>query len=469
MSDLAAPAADAAPVRTAMDRRAWSWALYEFGRNPYVVLCTIYIFAPFVATVFIGDPVQGQIFVASASKFAGLVVAVTAPFLGAAADGVGARKPLLATLTGALIACMGLLWFAAPDGSGLDATQLFALMMALGVLFAWSETIHNAMLPGAAGAHVAETSGAGLALGNAASVLLLTVVLLFLAMPGRIDFPFVADAPALGLDPALNEPERFVGPLVAMWFAVFALPLFLFVPDLERTGIKAGAAIGGAFAAVWRTVREVARTRDLGLFLLARMLYADGKTALLIFGGVYAAGVMQWGMAEMAAQGIWLSIWATLGGFLAGPMDRALGPRNSVILALTVTLAAMAVQIGTTPTTLLYVIEVGDAPVWNGPLFTTLPELFYMGVTSLIAVFVTSCYASSRTLLVALAPPDRIASLFGLYALSGTATVWAGPLLVELFTRTFQSQQAGMAGVAILLVSGLLLLLTVRAPRLGST
>ena len=71
---------------TKMDRSGFSWALFEGGRNPYVILCTIYILAPYIATTVFSDPVEGQAAIASWHKIGGLIVAVTAPLLGAIAD-----------------------------------------------------------------------------------------------------------------------------------------------------------------------------------------------------------------------------------------------------------------------------------------------------------------------------------------------------------------------------------------------
>jgi MFS transporter, UMF1 family len=448
-----------------LSRSAWSWAMFEWARNPYVILVTIYVFAPYVATVLFSNPVEGQVFVAGANKTSGIIVALTVPFLGAAMDAMGRRKPAIALIAGVMSVLMCLLWFAAPGGQGMGLTQLFIVIMVIGILFNWSEALHNAMLPAAAGDKIAETSGAGLALGNAASVLLLFVILVWFALPGKVDLPLVPDAPAFGLDTSRNEAERLVGPVVGIWLALFTLPLLFYVPDGEGTGVKFAAAARQSIGAVWTTVRGLRETPSLLTFLIARMIYADGKTALLIFGGVYAAGVMKWGLAEMAAQGIWLSLWATLGGFAAGPMDRLFGPKRSVIIALIGSLFSLTMMLSVTPTSILYGVEVGDKAVWASPLFASLPELFYLGVTSIIAVFVTSCYASSRTLLIAIAPPEKLGAIFGLYALSGTATVWLGPLLVEYFTKLFQSQKAGMAGVAILLVLGLAILAFVKMPE----
>ena len=81
---------------------------------------------------------------------------------------------------------------------------------------------------------------------------------------------------------------------------------------------------------------------------------------------------------------------------------------------------------------------------------------------SVVAVTVAASISSSRSLLVQLAPPGRSGEFFGLYAIAGTVTVWAGPLLVEVFTTMFNSQRIGMASILVLFVMGLVVLTTVK-------
>jgi UMF1 family MFS transporter len=97
-------------------------------------------------------------------------------------------------------------------------------------------------------------------------------------------------------------------------------------------------------------------------------------------------------------------------------------------------------------------------------LFNTLPEVGYMGFAIVIAMSITAAYASSRSLMARLAPEGMEGEVFGLYALAGSATAWLGPMLVEHFTETYQSQRAGFGSIAILLVVGFVLLLFVKPP-----
>jgi MFS transporter, UMF1 family len=450
-----------------LDRSAWAWALYEGGRNPYVVLCTIYVLAPYIATTVFTDPIAGQSAIADWNRNAGILVALTAPFIGAIADRYGGRKPLLLFVTVAMVPLIFALWWAVPQGQpGLPIWAIGLVIAAVGVLFAWNEVLHNSMLPSASTpATLPHTSGLALALGNLFSVLFLVVVLWAFAFPGRVDWPFVPDQPLFGLDAAAHENSRIVAPIAAVWFAIAAIPLFLFARDARRTGTRAAEAVAQGVSGLARTISRIAtHHRNAGVFLIARMLYTDGKTALLIFGGVVAAGVLNWGLIEMTLYGIILSVFAVIGGLLAGVLDTRLGPKNAVILEIAVTIACLITMSTQSPTMVFgFPVEEG-VKVWNSPFFATLPELVFLGGAVIVAISVTAAYASSRTMLTRLAPPGMAGEFFGLYSLAGAATAWLGPLLVGWFTTAFQSQQAGLASILILLVAGLIALMFVKPP-----
>ena len=101
-------------------------------------------------------------------------------------------------------------------------------------------------------------------------------------------------------------------------------------------------------------------------------------------------------------------------------------------------------------------------PVWDGPVFRTLPEVVFLLIGFVNAVFITAQYASSRTMLTRLTPPEKTGAFFGVYALSGVATGWLGPMMVNLGTNLTQTQQGGFATVTILLAVGLVGLSFVR-------
>ena len=102
---------------------------------------------------------------------------------------------------------------------------------------------------------------------------------------------------------------------------------------------------------------------------------------------------------------------------------------------------------------------------WDGPIFNTLSDVVYLCTAAFIAVTATASISSSRSMLVHLAPAQRVGEFFGLYAIAGTVTVWLGPLLVELFTQWSGDQRIGMSAIGLLFILGLIVLTTVHSPH----
>ncbi len=108
------------------------------------------------------------------------------------------------------------------------------------------------------------------------------------------------------------------------------------------------------------------------------------------------------------------------------------------------------------------VVTMPGRAIWNGAMFRTVPEVGYLALAASLAVFITASDASSRTLLTRLTPPEEIGTFFGLYALSGTATVWIGSALVLAATRLTHTPQAGFVALALLMTLGLVGLMFVQ-------
>ncbi len=448
---------------------AGCWSLFEGARIPYVLLITIYIFMPYLAQSVVGDPVKGQEAISRWSQYAGWAVMLTAPFLGASIDKLGRRKIWLALIAGLMIPLMASLWFTKADHSGLSVTQALIITTVVGVLYAWSEVLHNSLLVRAAGLSAAhKASGLALALGNAFGVAALGFTAWAFALPGlpqTSSWSWLPHAPLFGLQRAVHEPERVVALLAAGIFAVGALPFFLFTPDAPSTGVAPLHALRRGAADLWSMVKTVGRYRNAAIFLSARMFYVDGMTAILIYSGVYAVGVMKWHALEMLFYGIILSILAVLGGFVGRWLDNGLGPKRAVQLEIGMSLLGIIALLGMGPDQILYFWHyhsAAHANLWQGPFFRTLPEWIFLLIGFSNAVFITAHYASSRTLLTRLTPPEQTGAFFGVYALSGTATSWLGPFLVNQGTRAFKTQQGGFATVTLLLAIGFVGLLFVR-------
>lgn len=445
-----------------LPRSAWCWAAFEGFRNPAVVLITIYVFMPYYVRVVAETPVEGQALVARAGQLAGWAVALTAPLIGVVVDRLGPRKPALTLTVLAMIPLYVAMWFVTPGGP-IGPALFIAIAAAKSMLFAWTEVYHNALLIPAARGQTARTSGLGLALGNAMSVLFLIGVLWAFSLPGVVDWGFVPSAPLFGIDQATHEPARLTGPLVAASLAVGLALILWGVPDAPPTGERLLPALRKGLSDLAAMLRELRTEREAAKFLAARMLYVDGKTAILIFGGVLAAGTMGWETLEMLAYGILLSILAVGGGLLAGWLDPRIGPKRAVLLEIAVTALVLVALLGTRPDMIAW-MPASTVPLHDGPMFRTPAELAFIAIAGVSAISITAAYASSRTLLTMLVRPERAGTFFGLYALSGTATMWLGPMLVAWGTIATGSQQGGFATVLGLLAAGFFLLLFVKSP-----
>lgn len=468
VTDVAEDGRTPAPVGLdqKLNRGGLSWAIFEGGRDPFVILITIYIFMPYVAGTMIGDPVQGQETISRWQQWAGWAVMATAPFIGASVDKLGGRKAGLALIVGLMIPLTAALWWARPDGSGLSVPLTMLFAMTVQVLFAYNEILHNSLLIRAAGMGAAhKASGLALSLGNLFSVLALAFTAWAFALPGAVDWGWVPDAPLFGLDPAQHEHERVVAWLAAGLLFFGSIPLFLWTPDAPRTGTPLPRAFAQGAGELWRMLKTVSHYRDAAVYVTSRMFFVDGMNGVLVYAGVFAVGVMKWGALEMLAYGILLSIFAVLGGFVGRWLDAALGPKNALGIEIVMSMLGLTAFLGMAPDTILFFWP-HDAsahpPIWDGPVFRTLPDVIFVLVGFSNAIFITAQYASSRTLLTRLTPPDQTGAFFGVYALSGVATAWLAPTLVNFGTRYTGTQQGGFAMLLLLLGIGFLGLQWVR-------
>jgi UMF1 family MFS transporter len=444
-----------------------SWALFEWARNPYVLLMVIYVFAPYLTNVVLGGGAHGQTTFSGWQAISGGIVALTSPFLGAAADRMGHRKPLLALVVCIFAPGMFIQYWAMPHDAALPLWAIQWIVIIAGASYTWTEVLHNSMLTLAAKpSQVSRVSGLGLALGNAGGLLLLIFVLFAFALPGQLALPGVPSHPLFGLNPAAFEPQRIVAPICAVWLAVFCIPLFLFTPDRNPSGESLFTAMRHGVGNVARTILRLFREfRNVGLFLIARMIYVDGTTGVIIFGGIYASGALHWNFVELLAFGVILSVFAVLGGFVSAWLDEWIGAKRAVLIEIIITLLCLITEVSITPNSIFFIIPVDPSHhVWSGPIFQTLPEVIYILSSIVIAISITAAYASSRAMMAHLSPPGMEGELFGLYALSSSASAWLAPLMVTVFTAAYQSPRAGFGAIGLLLIVGFLLLLFVKPP-----
>ena len=276
-----------------------------------------------------------------ATAAAGFAIALMSPVLGAIADASGRRKPWIAGFGVLLVVGASLMWIGRPGDESIIAPLLLAYAIAsVGVEFA--TVFNNAMMPTLVPPdRIGRLSGTGWATGYIGGILSLILVLGFLAADpgtGRTLFGFM---PLFGLDPVAHQGDRITGPLTAIWFIVFVLPMFLFTPDYPAK-LPVRAALREGLAELRQTLGELPKQRSIAAFLLANMIYTDGLVSLFAFGGIYAAGTFGWQTLQIGTFGIILAIAGTLGAWLGGKLDDRLGPKRVIAGSIVILLFSIA-------------------------------------------------------------------------------------------------------------------------------
>jgi len=455
-----APEALIAGMKTYPPRAAVvSWIFFDWAAQPYFTLITTFVFSPYFVTHVASDPASGQAMWGFATAAAGLVIALLSPVLGAIADASGRRKPWIAGFGALLVIGSSLMWFGKPgDPSVIPALLLAYGIATIGVEFA--TVFNNAMMPSLVPPNkIGRLSGTGWATGYVGGIITLILVLGFMAAnpdTGRTLFGFM---PLFGLDPVTHQGDRITGPFTAIWFIIFVTPMFLLTPDYPPK-LRVRDALRVGLTELKGTLAELPKRKSMAAFLLANMIYTDGLVSLFAFGGIYAAGTFGWHTIQIGTFGILLAIAGTFGAWLGGKLDDTLGPKR-VIAGSTVVLLLSIIGILLVDKDSVFFIPVAP-PVPGGPLFSGAAERAYLALGCLIGTAAGPLQAASRSLLVRMAPKDRVAQYFGLFALTGKVTSFIGPLLVGTITAITASQKAGMAVLVLFFVAGLALLSRVK-------
>jgi len=412
------------------DKRAlWSWALYDWANSAFFTIILTFVFAQYFSASVVQDKVAGTNAWGNIVGISGVFIAILAPMLGAIADQSGRRKPWLIGFTLLCVVSCAMLWTVTPDQDQFWNAALWVGLGTLGAEFAF--IFYNSMLPDMASQErTGRWSGWAWGLGYAGGVTSLVV-----ALYGFIE----TDANLFNLDRDQAEHVRATFVLVAVWYLVFALPAFFFTPDRPSTGLGLAAAARAGFMQLRESIAHVRQYKDVVRFLIARMLYTDGLATIFTFGGVYAAGTFNMAPTEVLKFAIALNVTAGLGALGFAWVDDALGGRNTILLAL--------VGLGSSAMAILLVDSATAFWVWG----------------MILGIFVGPLQSASRSHLARVAPPHLQTQMFGLFAFSGKATAFAGPLLVGAVTAMTDSQRWGMSTILVFLLVGFVLMLKVPA------
>ena len=451
------------PVKRAPPVALGSWALFEWSSQPFYTLITTFLFSAYFVSGYIGDPTHGQAIWGYLVAAAGICVALVSPVLGAIADASGRKKPWVAFASLFFIAGMGALWFAVPGRHDL------LWIVAAGYIAATVAAELNAVFVNALMPRLVPPSEYGRLSGISSAVGYTGGLLSLIVMAGLVTADPATGKTLLGLDPLLRldaasrQGDRMVGLFAALWFLVFVIPFFLFVPDPPAQR-RSSAPVSEGIASFKQSLVDIREHGNIVRFLLSRMLYQDGLLGIYAFATVYATSLFQWQQLDQGVFGIILSAAAILGALIGGFIDDRVGPKAVIIASIILALIATAGVLSIGREHVLFTIAVAPKATGSG-LFGSASEKVFLGFSIVVGLVAGPLFASSRSLMAAVSPPDKLAQFFGLFALSGKATSFMAPLLIGLMTQVTGDQRLGVGVVIGFLVVGLLLMSTVKRTR----
>jgi UMF1 family MFS transporter len=403
-------------------RAIGSWALYDFANSPFTTLVVTFVYATYFTQAIAADPISGTALWSRAVTITALIVAFASPFLGALADRGGFRKLFLLVATVLCILATAALYRVLP-GEVMAALILFVVA---NVAYELGTVFYNAFLPDISPPEkIGAISGWAWGVGFIGGLLALVVSLVMLIQP---------ETPWFGFSTVDGENVRATNLLVALWFAVFSVPLVLFVHEDKSAVSATGHVMRDTVRQLRGTFRALRQHRQILRFLVARLVYNDGLVTVFAFGGIYAAETFGFTLQQVLLFGVAINVTAGSGAIAFGYLDDKIGAKRTLVISL----------FGLIVATLIAVLATSAAWLWGAGL--------------LIGIFVGPNQSASRSLMARFVPHDKENEFFGFFAFSGKLTAFAGPFLLGLLTQWSGSQRVGISVVLLFFVVGLLLL-----------
>ena len=435
---------------TMVRSRVAAWALWDCGSTGMNAIVATFVFSVYL-TSSVGVGISGGTSPASwlgrAGALAGLTVAVLAPAVGVWVEFPRRKRVALGVLTGLAVVLTCAMFFVHDRPSYLWAG--LALLGATAACGDLASVPYNAMLrqvstPQTAG----RISGLGWASGYIGSVLLLLLIYTGFISGSGSGPDAVRGLLRVPAQDGLYVREAML--VAAAWLAILALPLLLVAHRLpesasesasESAGVHQPTSMLGGYRKLWTEVAaEWRRDRNLVYFLGASALFRDGLAAVFAFGAVLGVNVYGISQANVLIFGVVASVVAAVGAVLGGFVDHRIGSKpvivGSLIVIVTAALTLMALS--------------GSLAFWVCGL--------------LLCLFIGPSQSSARALLLQMTTHGREGVAFGLYTMTGRAVAFVAPWLFSVFVDVFGAVRAGLGGISVVLIAGLLAMLVVRVP-----
>lgn len=437
-------------------RRIWGWYFYDWAAQPFNTLILTFIFAPFFAqsvTMHFMESglseesakAQAQSLWSLSLTISGLLMAISAPILGAIADGSSRQMRWIFVFSCMHVVGAFALWGLLPDGTGYMHALIAFIIGYLGAELAFLFT--SAQLPNLGSRkEQGKISGSGFAFGYLGGLISLGIVLLFFAEQGNGKTLLGLD-PAFGLDPELREGTRIAGPFVAIWFVIFAIPYFAWVRQEKQA--RSRGKIKEAMRSLWQRIYTLPQNKSLFSYLVSSMFYRDALNGLYGFGGVYAALVLDWSIIFIGIFGVVAATGAAIFSWVGGRLDAMFGTKL-VIIGCICGLMIVCITIVFMSRSSLFGIPLAEG--------SFVPDVTFFICGVVIGGLGGALQSTSRNMMSRHANPAAATEYFGLYGLSGRATAFLAPAMIGIVTLVTESPRLGVSPLILLFAIGLFLL-----------
>ena len=398
-------------------RAVWSWAFYDWGNSAYSTTVMAGFFPLFFKEYWADphNPNQSTFYLGMANSIASIVVASLAPLLGSIADQGSAKKKFLIFFAFLGVIMTGGLWMVSQGNW--QMAVLFYVIATIG--FASGNVFYDSLLPGLASEERVDiVSSLGFGLGYLGGGLLF-LVNVFMYLKPEI-FGISDGATAIKLS--------FLS--VAVWWAVFTIPLILFVPEPKNyDAVDIKNAIQMGWIQLIQTFDEIRNMKVVGTFLLAYFFYIDGVDTIIKM-------AVDYGMS-LNFSGESLIIALLIVQFVAFPAALIYGQLASKVGIKT------AIMIGIIAYSFITFLGYFITKAWHFYVLAILIGLFQGGIQAL-----------SRSLYTRIIPVEKSAEFFGFYNMLGKFAAIIGPALMGTISLVTGSARLGILSILLLFILG---------------
>ena len=364
-----------------------------------------------------------------------LIAAIISPVLGAIADFRGSKKTFMAFFVALGVISTALLYLVDTPGDWLLCSVLYILGT---IGFAGSLVFYDALLPHVANDdEIDEVSSRGYAMGYIGGGLLLLINVLMIFVGPSIFLPNMESEAAIKLMMRLSLAS------VAIWWAVFSIPIFRHVKEPVRKIEKSEEGmhvITVGFKRFFKALREISKFRDLFLFLLAFFVYANGIGTIITMAVAFGSD-LGFGSTILIGTLLLVQFVAAPFSILFGKISKKLGVKKSIYLALVIY-------------TFISIIGYFMSKEWHFVL---------LGFA--VATVQGGGQALSRSLMGTLMPKSKSAEFYGFFSVSEKFNTVIGPILFSVINQVTGNSRLAIISLVIFFIGGIALLAKVNIQR----